>query len=413
LRLAGPSIGAGDPVSTERIPGRPRARVAHLITKLEWGGAQENTLVTVRGLSRDRFDPVLIAGTGGMLDRAAASIQGVRFLQVDSLVREIRPAADLRALWELTSILREEKRRAAGSPLVVHTHSSKAGILGRAAARRAGADLILHSIHGFGFHEGDDAIRRGLFVGLERMVSRWTDAFIAVSEENIRLGIRERIFRPDRCRLIRSGFETKRFLSGSGEEGRRLLGLPPGVPVVGTIAVFKPQKAPLDFVAVAQRVAAASPEARFVMVGDGELRQAAERAVASASLSGRFLFAGWRAEIPDILRAFDVFLLTSRWEGLPKVVPQALLSGVPVVATAVDGTREIVDDGQDGFLCAPGDVAGLADRVVRILSGTSGIDPGFKRDRLLREFDQEEMIRAQQRLYAELLAGKGVPGWAS
>jgi len=387
--------------------------VAHLITKLEWGGAQENTLATVRGLSKDRFDPVLIAGAGGMLDPAAASIPGIRFLRVDSLVREIRPAADLRALSELTSILREEKRRAAGFPLVVHTHSSKAGILGRAAARRAGADLVLHSIHGFGFHDGQGPIRRGLFVGLERMASRWTDAFIAVSEENIRLGVRERIFPRERCRLIRSGFETRRYLSGARDAGRRSLDLPPGVPVVGTVAVFKPQKAPLDFVEVARRVSAACPGTWFVMVGDGEMRSAAERAVEAASLSDRFVFAGWRAEIPDLLRAFDVFLLTSRWEGLPKVVPQALIAGVPVVATAVDGTREIVEDGRDGFLCPPGDFAGLSDRVIRILSGSARIDPGFKRDRLLREFDQEEMVRAQERLYAELLRGKGVPGWTS
>lgn len=384
-----------------------------MITLLEWGGAQENTLATVRGLSPDRFDRVLVAGRGGVLDSAAASIPGVRFLQVDSLVREIRPSWDFRAFRGLESVLREEKRLAAGLPLIVHTHSSKAGILGRAAARRAGADLVLHSIHGFGFHDGQAAPVRRLFVGLERMASRWTDAFVAVSEENIRLGIREKIFTGDRCRLIRSGFDTKRFLAGSRDTGRRILGLPADVPVVGTVAVFKPQKAPLDFVGVAQKVAAAYPEARFVMVGDGELRPAAVRAVETASLSERFLFAGWREEIPDLLRAFDVFLLTSRWEGLPKVVPQALLSGVPVVATAVDGTREIVDDGQDGFLCPPGDVAGLADRVVRILSGSSGIDPGIKRDRVLREFDQEEMVRAQERLYAELLAGKGVSGWTS
>lgn len=397
---------SAEPTDRER-----RARVVHLITLLEWGGAQENTLVTVRGLRPDRFDRVLVSGTGGMLDSAAAAIPGLRFLQVDSLVREVRPYQDARAYRRLVSVLREERRLAAGLPLIVHTHSSKAGILGRAAARRAGADLILHSIHGFGFHDGQHPAVRRLFIGLERIASRWTDRFVAVSEENIRLGIRERIFTADRCRLIRSGFETKRFLAGSREEGRRMLGLPPDVPVVGTVAVFKPQKAPLDFVGVAKSVAAACPKARFVMVGDGELRPAAERAVEAASLSERFVFAGWREEIPDLLRAFDVFLLTSRWEGLPKVVPQALLAGVPVVATAVDGMREVVEDGRDGFLCPPGDVAGLAGRVVGILSGSSGIDPGIKRDRLLREFDQDEMVRSQERLYAELLAGKGAPGW--
>jgi glycosyltransferase involved in cell wall biosynthesis len=142
------------------------------------------------------------------------------------------------------------------------------------------------------------------------------------------------------------------------------------------------------------------------MIGDGELRPKVEQAAAKGLQGGSFLLAGWREEIPDLLRAFDVFLLTSRWEGLPKVVPQALLSGVPVVATAVDGTREIVEDGVDGFLAPPGDVEALARRVADLLSGRAVLNPLFKRDRLLREFDQREMVRAQERLYEELLAGK-------
>ena len=385
----------------------PIASVVHIITLLEWGGAQENTLYTVGELDPARYERSLLSGRGGMLDSAAEKISGCRFRRVDSLVREIRPLSDLRALASLTVLLREEKRRIRGAPLIVHTHSSKAGILGRAAARAAGADVIIHSLHGFGFHDGQSPAVRKFFVGLERLSSRWTDMFVAVSEENIRLGVREKIFPRDRCRLIRSGFDTGRFTTGSREEGRRLLDIPGDGPVVGTVAVFKPQKAPHDFVEVARRVAAEVPNAWFVMVGDGELRPEVERALAKASLDVRFRMTGWRREIPDLLRAFDVFLLTSRWEGLPKVVPQALISGVPVVATAVDGTCEIVDDGKDGFLCPPGDVEGLATRVLSILSGTSRLDPSHKRDRLLGEFDQAEMVRAQERLYEELLTRKG------
>jgi len=386
---------------------RPIASVVHIITLLEWGGAQENTLYTVGELDPARYERSLLSGRGGMLDSAAEKIAGCRFRRVDSLVREIRPFRDLRALASLTVLLREEKRRIRGAPLIVHTHSSKAGILGRAAARAAGADVIIHSLHGFGFHDGQPPAVTKFFVGLERLSSRWTDMFVAVSEENIRLGVREKIFPRDRCRLIRSGFDTGRFTSGSREEGRRLLDIPGDVPVVGTVAVFKPQKAPHDFVEVARRVAAEVPNAWFVMVGDGELRPEVERALAKASLDVRFRMTGWRREIPDLLRAFDVFLLTSRWEGLPKVVPQALISGVPVVATAVDGTREIVDDGKDGFLCPPGDVEGLATRGLSVLAGASRLDPSYKRDRLLEEFDQAEMVRAQERLYEELLARKG------
>ncbi len=394
-------------------PGRARARVVHVITKLEWGGAQENTLYTVEALDPGRYDRTLVAGKGGILAPAAGQIAGCRFLAVESLVREVRPVSDLLAYRALREILRDEKRRAAGAPLVVHTHSSKAGVLGRAAARAAGADAVVHSIHGFGFHDGQSAAVRGLYVALERMASRWTDAFVAVSRENIRTGVASGIFTADRCRLIRSGFDCGRFLGGSRERGRRILGVPEGAPVVGTVAVFKPQKAPLDFVAVARRVAGEIPGAHFAMVGDGELRPAAERAAGAASLSGRFRFTGWRAEIPDLLKAFDVFLLTSRWEGLPRVIPQALLAGVPVVATSADGTREIVDDGVDGFLAPPGDVPALAARVAGLLSGKERLDPGFKRERLLREFDRREMVCAQERLYDEILAAKGRPGWRS
>lgn len=387
---------------------KAKACVVHVITLLEWGGAQENTLFTVGSLDPERYDRVLVAGRGGMLDARAGAIPGVRFRQVDSLVREIRPSPDFRAFLALRAILREERERTGGLPLVVHTHSSKAGILGRAAGRAVGAEVVVHSIHGFGFHDAQPLHIRKLLVGLERMASRWTDAFIAVSRENILLGVRERILSAERVRLIRSGFDTARFLAGSRERGRRLLGIPEGVPVVGTVAPFKPQKAPLDFVEVARRVLLRAPAARFVMVGDGVLRPAVERAVAASGMDANFHLPGWREEIPDLMRAFDVFLLTSRWEGLPKVVPQAMLAGVPVVATAVDGTREIVDDGVDGFLAPPGDVEALARRVSDLLAGKAAPDPLLKRERLLREFDQAEMVRSQERLYEELLARKGI-----
>ncbi len=387
---------------------RPLATVVHVITALEWGGAQENTLHTLASLDPRRFDRVLVSGRGGMLDGAADGISGCRIRRVDSLVREIRPLTDLRAFTSLRTILVEEKRRAGGAALIVHTHSSKAGVLGRAAARAARADVVVHSVHGFGFHDGQPGLVRRSFVALERAASRWTDAFVAVSRENIRLGVAEKIFSEDRCRLIRSGFDTRRFAAGSREKGRRLLGVPDDVPLVGTVAVFKPQKAPLDFVETARRVAAGVANVRFAMVGDGPLRPRVERLLARESLAERFCMAGWRPEIPDLLRAFDVFVLTSRWEGLPKVVPQALIAGVPVVATAVDGTREIVDDGRDGFLCRPGDVATIADRVAAILLGEAGLTPFYKRDRLMEEFDQAAMVRAQERLYEDLLLRKGV-----
>lgn len=388
-----------------------RATVVHIITLLEWGGAQENTLHTVASLDPRRFDRVLIAGRGGMLDERASGIPSLRLSHVDDLVREVRPVPDVKAFLALRAMLRAEKRKAAGRPLVVHTHSSKAGILGRAAARAAGADVVVHTIHGFGFHDGQFLPLRASYVAAERLASRWTDAYVAVSEENVRLGEREGLFSRERCRLIRSGFDTERFLHGSRERGRRIVGAAEGERVVGTVAVFKRQKAPLDFVETARRVAREVAGVRFVMVGDGELRRETERAAAAAGLAERFSFPGWRPEVPDLLAALDVFLLTSRWEGLPKVVPQAMIAGVPVVATAVDGTKEIVDHGSDGVLAPPGDVESLSRGVADILTGRLRLQTGRRREWLLREFDQDGMVRKQERLYAELLAGKGFSGW--
>ncbi len=392
--------------SPRKITNDNRIRVLHVITRLDWGGAQENTLCTVGSLDREKFEPILSSGTGGMLDADAASIPGCRWFPVPTLVRELNPVADARAYFALLRVIRSLKAESR-APIVVHTHSSKAGILGRLAARAAGGCAVVHTVHGFGFHGGQSAFRRFLYVGLERIAASGTDAFVAVSEENIRTGVRERIFTRDGCRLIRSGFDTGRFLDGERRRGRALLGLPDDVPVVGTVAVFKPQKSPLDFVEAARRIAGRFPEAHFVMVGDGELRPSVERAIREAGLSGRFVLAGWRGEVPDLLCAFDVFLLTSRWEGLPKVVPQALIAGIPVVATAADGTSEIVDEGIDGFLAKPGDVGTLAARVLSILDGTGGLRPGFKRERLLREFDEVEMVRAQERLYLDITESKG------
>jgi glycosyltransferase involved in cell wall biosynthesis len=384
-----------------------RIRVVHAITLLEWGGAQENTLHTVGSLDPARFERILVSGAGGLLDPRAAAIPDCRWFPVAPLVRELRPASDAAAFLALRRLFLRLKAESA-APLVVHTHSSKAGILGRAAARAAGVELVVHSVHGFGFHDGQPPPLRGFYVGLERLAARWTDAFVAVSEKNIRTGIDEGIFDRERCRLIRSGFDTSAFLRGDRRRGRLALGLPDDAPVVGTIAVFKPQKSPLDFVAVARRLAAGFPELRFAMVGDGPLRPAVERAIAEAGLSARFVLPGWRADVADLLQAFDLFLLTSRWEGLPKVVPQALIAGVPVVATAADGTAEIVADGIDGFLAAPGDVERLSVLSASVLAGTHGLRPGTRRDMLLREFDQDEMVRAQERLYIELLEKKGI-----
>lgn len=376
------------------------AIVAHVVTKLELGGAQQNTLYTVAHLDRRRFRPVLITGEPALLDDEARALRDVDFHRVPSLVRPIDLRADLRALRDLTRLIGRLR------PAIVHTHSSKAGILGRWAARLAGTPVIVHSIHGFGLTPDQPAALRRLLVALERRTGRFTTRFLAVSEANRRQGVALGFFPPERCTVIRSGIDRSLFRSCRADRRgkRRELGLDPDRPVIGMVAPFKPQKRPLDFLTVADSVRRRRPDAQFLMVGDGALRPAIEAEVHRLDLSGALRLAGWRRDVPEVMRCLDALALTSAWEGLPRVYLEALASGVPVVGTAVDGAAEVVRDGENGFLVASGDVAALAERLVWLLDHPEEAGRmGARGTALPPEFDAREMVRRQEREYERLL----------
>jgi glycosyltransferase involved in cell wall biosynthesis len=380
-------------------------RVCHVITLLEMGGAQDNTLYTATHL-RPPFVPSLVCGPGGMRDDDARR-SGIPVTFVPSLVRAINPVRDLAAIAGLARIFRRVR------PAIVHTHSSKAGIVGRVAARLAGVPVVVHSVHGFGFNRTQPAPLRALLVGLERLVAPLTTRFVLVSRANLDLGVRLGVVPADRATVIRSGVRIGEFAAAAADPAlrngaglRHELGIPAGTPLVGMIACLKPQKAPLVFIDVAARVAARRPHTHFVLAGDGELRPLVEARIREAGLQRRVHLLGWRRDIPRLLAALDVMVLTSLWEGLPRVLPEAIAAGVPIVATGVDGTNDILRDGESGVVRPPGDCDGLARGVEAILR-----DPEIGRalaDRAratLPEFDIDRMVRDQERLYHALLDG--------
>jgi glycosyltransferase involved in cell wall biosynthesis len=376
-------------------------RVCHVITCLELGGAQENTLHTVRTL-RPPFQAGLLAGPGGLLDEEARRTIEVEF--VPSLVRPIRPWRDLQAIADLT---RRFRRLA---PDIVHTHSSKAGMVGRLAARAAGVPIVVHSIHGFGWNDRQPAPLRGALVAAERLVAPLTTHFIAVSRAHLSRGAALGVVAPERASLIRSGVRLADFTAAGADHAAARaalldeLGLAADARLVGMVACLKPQKAPLDFVAAAARVAAGHPRVHFVLVGDGTLRAAVETAAAAAGLRGRLHLLGWRRDIPRLTAAFDVVALTSHWEGLPRVVPEAIAAGRPIVATAVDGTAEVLRDGDNALLTPAGDIEGIAVRLTRLLDSPALGEALVDRARpLLAEFDIDAMVRSQEALYGRLL----------
>jgi glycosyltransferase involved in cell wall biosynthesis len=284
-------------------------------------------------------------------------------------------------------------------PDVVHTLSSKAWILGRFAARCDHVPAVVHTVHGWAFHEETPPWTRAAYVSLERHAARWTDRIVTVSNLDRDKGLRARIGAPSQYRTIHEIDDLSRYSSGAAARSaaRGALRLPLDAFVVGTVGRLSEQKDPETWVRTAALVADRAPHARFVMVGDGGLRPVVERLAAECGIADRLLLTGLRDDVPEILPAFDVLLLTSRWEGLPLVIPEAMASGVAVVASAVDGNREVVRDGHNGLLAAPSQPVRFADAVLRLhdrdlvaalVAEAHETARGFSRERTVPQLEQ-------------------------
>lgn len=385
--------------------------ICHIITKLELGGAQEVALHAVSHLDRSKYRAMLIAGPGGILTEEARRLPHVDVRIIPALGRQIRLIGDMGALIQLTKLLRRLR------PGVVHTHSSKAGVLGRWAAWLAGVPVIVHTVHGYGITPAQPRWLRSLLVLAERITGWVTTHWITVSQADLKKGRAWGLFR-DNVLVIRPGIDPEQFqrqkVSKQSQRLKAELGGAASDKFVGTVACLKPQKAPQDFIAVAKRVIAARSDVHFVLVGDGELRPQVEALIAQYGLSGRVHLAGWRRDVPAMMQAWDAFLLTSHWEGLPRVLLEARVSGLPIIATDVGGADEVVTDPSIGSLRQAGDVQGLADTVLHVLGrGEARASiPKPALTELPAEFHISETVRQYELLYDRLLH-PGADGIAS
>lgn len=378
-----------------------RYRILHLITLLELGGAQQNTLFCVTHHDRRRFEVGLIAGRGSYLDDQALGITDARVELVPYLRHPISPFWDAVALLRLRSFLKQHRID------LVHTHSSKAGIIGRLAAHLAGVPAIVHTAHGWSFNDTQPGWKRALYVGLERIAGAVSDRLIVVASSHKKVGLAHGVGRSDHYALVRSGIEPEEFRTPRTDrkQTRRNLGFDDTHKVVGTIACMKPQKAPLDFVHAAAAAHEQDSQLRFFIAGDGELMPCVREVVRELGLEDVIRLLGWRTDVVDLLHAMDVFLLTSLFEGLPRVVLQAMAAGVPVVATAVDGTPDVVEHGLTGLLTPPHDPRAAAARLLQMTR-----DDGLRRrcverarERLTLRFDIRRMVHDLDELYLSLL----------
>jgi glycosyltransferase involved in cell wall biosynthesis len=382
-----------------------------VITRLILGGAQENTLYTAIGQHRDsRFDVTLIcgvdeAGEGDLFTEAKAA--GLKVVVLPSLVRPIRPASDIRALIDLTRLLR-------GRFDIVHTHSSKAGILGRIAARRAGVPIVVHTLHSLVFHEYQSAWKNAAYIRLKRLCAPMTDKIISVSEKTSQGAIAAHIGRRDQYVTIFSGMDLDLFLSVrdrlSVAEAKTRLGISPATPVVGKIARFFPLKGHEQFLDVAERVARRDSRVQFLLVGDGPSRREIEAAVGRRGLADRFVFAGRVPPevVPACIQAMDVVVHTSLREGIARVLPQAGAVGKPVVTFDLDGASEVVHDGVSGYLVPAIDVDMLAARTVELLNDADRCVAFGEAGRrfVAANFSVDVMVERINAVYIDLIHGR-------
>lgn len=382
--------------------------ICHVITRLIIGGAQENTLLTCEGLHARGHEVTLISGPtrgpeGSLAERARTG--GYRYIEIPELVRPVNPWLDARALRELEMRYRELR------PDVVHTHSSKAGILGRFATRRADIPAVVHTIHGMSFNRTQPWWTQRLYASLERRAARYTDRIVTVADAMTAQSVAARVAPPRMFTTVYSGMDVARFTPSADRRAaaRRSWGYRPDedVVVVGTVARLFARKGYEELLPAMSAAAAAEPRLRFVWVGDGAQRELYEGDLAHRGLADRTVLTGLVTpeEVADQIAGFDILAHTSQWEGLPRVVVQAALMQVPAVAFDIDGTPEVVRDGVTGRLVRLNDTDAFVSAVVDLATNEHqrGVLGAAARRRCLEQFDHRRMVAQLEQLYRSLL----------
>lgn len=387
-------------------------KVIHVITRFDKGGSAENTFLTVRGLDREKYEVILVRGlsressmdavkAGAVENNLNEAIQaGIRILTVPELVRNIRPYADLKAFFRLVKIFRAER------PHIVHTHTSKAGFLGRWAARLVGVPLVVHTPHGHVFWGYFNRLVTAFFILLEKITAVITDRIITLTEQEKKDYLIRRIAPDGKFEIIHSGVALGSFLaSGADSLGmRKELGIPADAFVAGTAGRLTAVKGHKYLIAAAQKVLLRNPGMYFIFLGDGELSGELQAQAAASGVKDNARFLGWRQDVAAVMSAFDVFILPSLNEGMGKVLVEAMAMGKPIIASAVGGITDLVIHGENGMLVPCADAEAIA-RGIETLRRDPAMrkSMGAKGKAMAADFSAESMIRKIDRLYCALL----------
>lgn len=379
-------------------------KILHIITRLIVGGAQENTLLSCQGQARAGHQVMLAYGPiygpeGSLLAKAqgGCELHELRFME-----RAVRPIADWRGYRECRRLIERFK------PDIVHTHSSKAGILGRAAAWAAGVPGVVHTIHGLPFHDHQSGLVRRMYIAAERYAARRCHKLVVVADAMRDQALAAGIGRPDQYQTVYSGMDVRSFLEPAVDRGqiRRELGLAEDDFVIGTVARLAELKGHDDLLDGIGPLMAMHRRIRLLWVGDGWLGPRLQKRIAEMGLEGRVIRTGLvePGRIPALMRAMDCLAHPSYREGLARALPQALLSGLPVISYDVDGAREVCMDGKTGLLIRPGDRAGLWRAALELMENPARAAEMARAGRELcrTRFDADEMVRTLLAIYTNL-----------
>ena len=379
---------------------KSKIKILHVITHLPIGGAQDNTLYTVELLDKEKYDISLCCNLDGELVERAKKVEAVKLFDIPFLGREVSPYRDIRAFLSLYKLFKEEDFT------IIHTHSSKAGLLARLAAVLNKTPIVIHTIHGFAFNDFMNGLKKNFFIYLEKLLAKWTDVLITVSNLNKKKIIDLNIAHENKIKNIYSGIDLSLFTNKRNDDFRKELNLENDHLLLGSVGRLSDQKDPITMIEAFGIISKPFPNAHLALVGDGELKGKILEKIDQLKLNGRIHLTGNKNNPWSVYHSMDLFIMSSIYEGLGRSITEALSCGVPVVCTDVEGVPEIVRDNITGILVRPKDSNKLADAIIRTLNDMETAKKMAEEGRRFvnDNFDVNKMVNDIDSLYNTLLS---------
>ncbi len=376
-----------------------KIKLLHVITHLPIGGAQDNTLYTVELLDKDKYDISLCCNFSGELVNRAKKIKNIKIYDVPNLLREVSVINDIRAFLFLYNLIKKEKFT------IIHTHSSKAGFLGRIAAMLNKSPLVIHTIHGFAFHDFMSSFKKNIYIYLEKLSAKWTHGLVTVSNLNKKKVVDLGIAPIEKLKNIYSGIDLSLFINEKNDQFRKELNLDSSHLLLGSVGRLSHQKDPITMIEAFFIVIKRFPNAHLALVGDGELRNEILIKIDQLQLNGKVHLTGNRNNPWKIYYSLDLFIMSSIYEGLGRSITEALSCGVPVVCTSVEGVPEIVRDNETGILVPPKNSSALANGIIKSLNDMDNARKMAEEGRKFvnENFDVKKMVDDIDTLYDTFL----------